>query len=300
MDLASLLPHLLSASVVLVVIGIGLNATWQDALYLLGNPRLLLRSVLSMHVVMPLVAASLAVAFELPAPVKVALVALAISPVPPVLPKKELSASGHASYAIGLFFVIAGLAIVTVPITLSWFNSAFGRTGEVAPLRIAKVVLTSVLVPLSSGIALRRLAPALARKIARPVAIIGIVLLIVSALPLLYALLAAVRAFLGDGTAAVIAAMAAIGLGVGHMLGGPHPDDRTVLALSTASRHPAVALAVASSSGTELRPELAAILLYVIVAALISVPYVAWRKRQASAAARQATPKSPAERTENP
>ena len=194
----------------------------------------------------------------------------------------------------------SALAIVTVPITVSLFNNAIGRTGEIAPLRIAKVVLTSVLVPLASGIALRRLAPALASKIARPVVIIGIVLLIVSALPLLYALFPAVRALIGNGTAAVIAAMAAIGLGVGHMLGGPRPDDRTVLALSTTSRHPAVALAVASSGGTELRPELAAILLYVIIAALISVPYVAWRKKRAIGAATQATPKSPTQRPENP
>jgi BASS family bile acid:Na+ symporter len=48
-------------------------------------------------------------------------------------------------------------------------------------------------------------------------------------------------------TALIIAAVAAIGLAIGHWLGGPNPDDRTVLALSTASRHPAIALAAATA-----------------------------------------------------
>jgi BASS family bile acid:Na+ symporter len=109
---------------------------------------------------------------------------------------------------------------------------------------------------------------------------LGTVLLILSALPLIYASWPAIRALVGNGTVLIIAAMAAIALAVGHLLGGPDPDDRTVLALSTASRHPAIALAVAVAAGAESKPELAAILLYLIVAALVSVPYVAWRKRQ--------------------
>jgi BASS family bile acid:Na+ symporter len=64
------------------------------------------------------------------------------------------------------------------------------------------------------------------------------------------------------------------------VLGGPDASTRTVLALSTTSRHPAVALTVALGSGADKMPALAAVLLYVIIAALISVPYVAWRKKR--------------------
>ena len=90
------------------------------------------------------------------------------------------------------------------------------------------------------------------------------------------------RSFVGDGTVLIIAAVAAIGLAIGHWLGGLDPDDRQSIALSTASRHPAVALAVAAVGGAEPKRELAAILLYLIVAGVISLPYVQWRRRQSA------------------
>ena len=283
MDFAAVLRLAITTSIVLVVLGLGLHASWRDTGYLLRHPGLLIRSLLSMNVVMPFVATGLVVAFALPTSVKIALLALAVSPVPPLLPNKELKAGGHASYAIGLLVSIALLAIVTVPIEVSWFSSAFDRSDSITPGRVAKVVLVTVLGPLAIGIALRQWVPAAAEKLARPVGVIGMVLLIVSALPLLVMVWPAVEVLLGDGTLLIIGTMAVIGLVVGHLLGGPDGETRTVLALSTTSRHPAVALAIAAGAGMEGRPALAAVLLYVVVAALVSVPYVMWRRRSAAA-----------------
>jgi BASS family bile acid:Na+ symporter len=280
MDLASILRLALSISIMLVVFGLGLHARPADAFYLFRHPGLLLRSLLSMSVVMPLVAAALVVAFDLPAPVEVALVALAVSPVPPMLPRKQVKAGGDAAYAIGLCVAIALFAIVTVPIEVTWFSHMFDRTGVVSAAQVAKVVLSSVLLPLAVGIAFSRWLPALAARIARPVTMLGLGLLVVAALPLLYMLWPTVQSFFGDGTALVIACMVVVALVVGHALGGPDPDTRTVLALSTASRHPAVALAIAVASGEQAKFALAAILLYTLVAGVVSVPYVVWRKRQ--------------------
>jgi bile acid:Na+ symporter, BASS family len=290
MNAASALLLAVKSSILLTVFSLGLNATWQDALSVFRDPWLLMRSVLSMNVIMPLVAAGLVVTFDLPATVKIALVALAISPVPPILPKKELKAGGHASYAVGLLVAIAILAIVTVPVTMTWFAKAFDRTVDIAPFAVTKIVLASVLAPLAAGIVLRQWAPAFAERIARPVGLLGTLLLIASALPLAYASWPAIRQLFGNGTVLIVATMAAIGLCVGHLLGGPRAENRTVLALSTTSRHPAIALTAAVAAGAETKPELAAILLYVIVALLVSIPYVAWRKRQAIAAQASVVP----------
>src|SRR5215471_9944965 len=83
----------------------------------------------------------------------------------------------------------------------------------------------------------------------------------------------------GHGTVVAIGAFSLAGLAAGHLLGGPDPDDCAVLALATASRHPGVALAIASANfpGQTLVP--AAILLYLVVSALVSIPYLAWRLR---------------------
>jgi BASS family bile acid:Na+ symporter len=283
MDIASILLLVLKSSILLTVLSLGLRASWHDAFYLFREPSLLLRSMLSMNVIMPLVAATLVVSFDLPAPVPVALVALAVSPVPPMLPKKELKAGGHASYAIGLLVAIALLSIITVPVVVSWFISAFDRTGGIGPLAVAVIVSKTVLAPLGAGLALRHWAPALAEKITRPIALLGTVLLVVTVLPLAYATWPAMQALFGNGTVLIIAAMAVAGLGIGHLLGGPDGEHRTVLALSTTSRHPGIALAAAVAAGSESKSVLAAILLYVIVAILVSIPYVAWRRRQSVA-----------------
>ena len=74
-----------------------------------------------------------------------------------------------------------------------------------------------------------------------------------------------------------------VGLAAGHWLGGPQAEDATVLALSTASRHPAIALAVAKLNFPD-EPQLGAtILLYLIVLAVLTVPYVL-RQRHLSVA----------------
>lgn len=99
---------------------------------------------------------------------------------------------------------------------------------------------------------------------------------------LVYGLWPTIRTFLGNGVLLMLIVLAVIGLAVGHLLGGPRPADRTSLALATASRHPAVALAIATSGTiSEPKPELGIILLYLLVATVVSLPYQTWRKRQA-------------------
>jgi BASS family bile acid:Na+ symporter len=272
------------ASIFVTVLGIGLSATWRDATFLLRERGLLFRSLVSMFVVMPVVVAVVAQVSNLPQAVKVALVALAIAPVPPILPRRELQAGGRSGYAVGLLAVGALIAIVYVPVAVEILDRIFGRHGDVSPLMIGKIVLITILAPLLIGMAVRQWAPSAAVKGAGPVLAIGMILLVAACIPLLMATWRAIVDLFGNGTVLIIALVAAGGLFLGHALGGPHPEDRIVLALSTASRHPAVALAVATSGVMETKPELAAVLLYVVVSVLVSLPYVMWRRRRAAAA----------------
>ncbi len=57
-----------------------------------------------------------------------------------------------------------------------------------------------------------------------------------------------------------------------------------MLALSTASRHPAIALAIAKTNFPD-EPFLAAtIALYLLVVTLLAIPYIKWRRRTESSA----------------
>ena len=73
-----------------------------------------------------------------------------------------------------------------------------------------------------------------------------------------------------------------VGLAIGHLLGGPAPENRTSLAISTASRHPGIALALAQANFPAEKLVLAALLLYLLINAIVSIPYILWAesKRQ--------------------
>jgi bile acid:Na+ symporter, BASS family len=273
----------LMGSIMLTVFGLGLSSTFRDATFLLLRPKLLAKAFLSMNIIMPVVVALIALAFALPFAVKVALMGLAVSPVPPIIQKKQLAAGGRLNYVVGLLLAMSVLAVAFVPLAVTIANHVFDRQGVLAPWAVAKIMLTSVLAPLLVGLVVRRLVPA-AQKIARAIVGGAFILLLAAIIPVLIKLWPQLWPLLGNGSLLVMVAMAGIGLAVGHVLGGPRAEDRTALAISTASRHPAVALAVATSgSDVEIRPALAIILLYVLVAMVVCLPYQKWRAHVESA-----------------
>jgi len=279
MELATLISIVIRASVGLIVFGLALNASPQDALYLLRRPGQLVRSLLAMNVIMPLFAAALAALFDLNPAVKIALIALAVSPVPPVLPKKQLKAGGRASYAVGLLVAAALLAIVFVPVAVELLGSAFGTPAHVSVAAIARLVFSTVLAPLAAGMVVRCVMPGIAERLAQPISLVATALLVASILPILLTAWPAMVSLVGNGTIVALGAFTLAGLAAGHLLGGSDPDDRAVLALATASRHPGVALAIASANFPEQKLVPAAVLLYLIVSTIVSIPYLIWRRR---------------------
>ena len=171
----------------LTVFGLGLNATWQEATYLLRQPSLLARSVLSMSLIMPVVAILVAMAFSFPPEVEFSVVALMLAPVPPLAHKKQLSAGGRPEYVVGLLVAMALLAIVTVPLSVAIIDTVFGRTALLRPATVSKTMAMSVLLPLAAGLLIGQWIP-VARKAADTIFVIAAVLLAVGALALLYGL----------------------------------------------------------------------------------------------------------------
>jgi bile acid:Na+ symporter, BASS family len=157
---------------------------------------------------------------------------------------------------------------------------------------VATLVLTTILAPLLAGIDVRTVAPGSADRMAHLIGALASVLLIVSAVPILIGLAGTVFSVITDGTVLSLAAFALAGLIIGHVLGGPEPDNRPVLALATASRHPAVALAIAHANFPEQRLAAAEVFLYLILSGILSALYLSWvkRKRAGGAAAEAKKP----------
>ena len=264
----------LLAGIVLTVVTLGFEADWEDTTTLFRQPGLFIRSILAMNVVSPVVAALLAAAFDLHPAVKIALVALAISPLPPFLPRKEMTAGGRRSYVIGLLVATALLAIVFVPLSLAILQAIFHLPLEVSMAKIARPVATSVLAPLAAGMAVHAFAPALAKRLVRPVGFVAGLMLVLGLLVMLVKLGPEMWELVGNGTLAAMVAFAIIALVAGHLLGGPLPGNRAALALATSARHPGVAMAIASANFPGQKLVMPAILIYALLSMVVSIPYL--------------------------
>jgi BASS family bile acid:Na+ symporter len=283
-DIKTLVLLAAKVSILSTVFSFGLHTTGHEILYLTRRPGLLARSLLSMLVVVPLIALALDLTFILRHTLEVALMALAISPVPPLLPNRESKSGGNEGYALGLMALLGLLAIVTVPLSTNILQRVFNRPLAVPPAAIAKAVFVAILLPLGAGMLVRALFPALASRLEKPVSLIGKVLLLLAALVALAGSWRAVAAALGDGTLIALVAFVALALIAGHVLGGPDPDHSVVLALSSACRHPAIALSIATLNFAD-EHFAGTILLYLIVNFIVGGVYVAWQRRRAPAVA---------------
>jgi len=275
--LSQLIPLAINASIFAMVFALGAKTERGDAVYLLDHKSLLIRSLLSMNVVMVVVASAIAALFDLPRPVEIALIAIAISPVPPILPSKQVKAGGTASYAISLLVTASIASLIVAPLAVSAVGYLFHRETVAGVSRIASTVLISILVPLLLGIALRIFLPAVANRVAAPLARAGTILLLLAVLPVLFVATGTIWQFVGDGFFAILVAFSLIGLAVGHLLGGPDPHNRTVLALATSTRHPGVAMALAGINAPEEKAMLAVILYHLVIGAVVAVPYIKLR-----------------------
>lgn len=270
-------------SLVCTVLSYGLNAAPADLMYLLRRPSLLARSLIAIVVVMPVVAVLMTRWLDFPLTAEVALIALAISPVPPRLPTRETRAGGHMPYALGLMVLLTLLSVAVVPLTAYLLGAMYGRSIDVPPADIALLIVKSVLVPLAAGMAIRAVSPGLAGRVVKPAAILARVLMPLAAIALLIVVAPALWPLTTNGSLLVIVAFLAIGFVTGHRLGGPEPEHAAVLAYATACRHPGIALATAVTAFPDGHFG-ATIVLYLVTAFVLGVAYRAWNRRRAARA----------------
>jgi bile acid:Na+ symporter, BASS family len=270
----------LAAGLLLLVATLGLQANPGDETALFRQPGRLLRSMTSMLVVMPVVATALASAFDLDRAVKIALVALALSPVPPFLPSRSIRAGGASSYVIGLLVATSLVSIVYVPLALALLQVVFDVPLRVSVLNVIVPIGWTVFVPLLVGLLVKRFAPDLAARVVGPAGRLASLLLLVGLIPLTVTSVARAMPLIGNGTLASMVVLCLVGLGVGHLLGEGLPGDRATLALSTAARHPGVAMAVAKANFPDQTLVFPAVFLYILLNMIVTLPYTRWVARQ--------------------
>jgi BASS family bile acid:Na+ symporter len=280
MDAALVIRFLVGLGVGLVVIAIGVSARPRDTLLLIRKPQLGLRAMLAMFVLVPAFVLLLTSMFPLDRPLRAALLALAVSPMPPIILQQEIEAGGDADYSIGLQILGTGFSILVVPVMAIAVEAVFGVAGSFDPFAMSRILLTSVALPLGAGLLLGRLLPGWRTPIALWAGRIGNAALLIAAVAVLFVIWPDILRLIGGGVLWVTGLTIAFALFVGHMLGGPDPGNRGALAVACAARHPAVAIALSTGVFPDEAPAIVAVVeLFLIANVVITIPYMRWRSR---------------------
>ncbi|MGZ8336133.1 MAG: bile acid:sodium symporter family protein [Allosphingosinicella sp.] len=281
MNAASLIVLAVVASIMLIVFSLGAKAQVEDVWYLFTRPKALARAVIAIFIIVPAFAMALCFLFPLPPYARFGLVAMAVSPLPPILPFKEMKVGGDRRYALGLLVAASVLALVMTPLLIEIGYQLVDTPDRIGLTAIVKPLIMTIALPLGAGMATRRFAPGISEGLSGYALSIGTVLLVLGLGLILFHEWRAIIALVGDGTVLAFAATVLVGVVAGHLLGGRHEGDSAALALAASTRHPAIAIAIASTGfpgdqGTAR----AAVLLFLLTNLVVTLPYVLWAIRR--------------------
>lgn len=229
-------------------------------------------------VVVPALALVLTKLFRVGAECSVGMLLLAAAPFAPVVPVFARMARADLALAAGLTSFFPLLSAFLTPLVCALTLRAVPNAGDLR-FNVATVLLTllaTITLPLGLGVAVNHLAPALARRVLRPVEIASEA---TGAISLAFVTITEFGLIVQTGWVPLLAMLLSfeLSLGLGYALGGQTVGARRVVALGTSNRNIALGLLVAlgSFAGTPVVPALVANGLLLILLGLVHV--ACWR-----------------------
>jgi predicted Na+-dependent transporter len=275
---------LVSLTLFTIMFALGVGLQLDAIAQLRHRPALVIRVLIGSCVLVPLVALvlmKLPLSFALSKSARFGIALMAACPSAPLTLRKAGKTGGDRQLAAVLQACAAVAAIVSIPLLADLFRASFGIDGwDIRPREVALQVGQAQVLPLLAGLLLRRWKPEwVARlqgpldKLANGLFLLLIVLVLIKAGPLLVPFVASNGLALG-----FMAVMVAAALAIGFLLAGPEPRERTTVALVTSMRNPGLALLFATTYGAEMPGLKLAVLAYLLVTVLLSIPFLRWQK----------------------
>ncbi|MFC7228702.1 bile acid:sodium symporter [Salinirubellus salinus] len=204
---------------------------------------------------LPLVAALFGVVFQLPRPLLLTLVLVAVAPGAPFIPPL-VAMAGHDSHeAVRLTAALTVVAVLTVPLFVAALLFVLDIETDFSPWRLLSPLGIVLVAPMIAGIAVRTWRPELAERLARPITLLAnLSLLLALGIIALLGLPQVVGIFavlVGTGAILLLSLFVLVSIGIGWVLGGPTAQSRRILALGTAGRNVNIALFVATGAFPE-------------------------------------------------
>ena len=171
--------YFMPATLVVIMLGLGLSLTLADFKRVLQFPRAIFIGLVCQMLLLPVLCYGLAVAFALPPILAVGLMLLAASPGGAAANLFSHLARGDVALNLTLTAVNSLLSLLTLPFLVNLSLTLFMGEGKVLPLQSDKIlqVFAMVLVPVSVGMLIRHHRPVFALRVDRPFRIISAVFL---------------------------------------------------------------------------------------------------------------------------
>lgn len=271
--MAQIVMNVIMGSVILLMLGAGLNIELRQVIDIAKRFRLVLLGVLANFLAVPLLIVLCLMLVPLSPDIKIGIMLMAAAPIAPMAPAPFVEkAKGDVVYSVGLMTIVASLSIVLTPLILSLSipESVGGVT--LNPIQIVKTLLMVQLIPISVGIAIRQASRKWADRLVKIVPRIGQIGLLIG-VGLLLAKQASQIISIGLLGYLIMVLLTVVSLFVGDlMLIGESAEKRRALAVSTAIRNVPLAFLIATENfpDTVVAP---VVLVFSVLTMVLSVVY---------------------------
>lgn len=276
---------LIPASLFTLMFALGLGLRGEAVSLLRHRPALIVRVLLGSCLLVPLAGLLLLKSplfGALSVPVRLGIGLMAVCPSAPLTLRKAGRQGGDRELAALLQLLAAAAAIVTIPLLANLYRTLFQLSGwSIDPLEVARQVLLVQGLPLSLGVLVRRRLPRLAERLEAPLDRAANLLLLTLLALILGRAWSGLRTFLAANLVglAAMALMVLLALAIGWLLSGPGLRERTTVAMVTSTRNPGLALLFASGHASGVVGLKLAILVYVLLTLLLSLPLLKLSRR---------------------
>lgn len=256
MDSPLLVSVLLPAAIAVIMCSLGMELTRDDFRRVLIAPRAVAIGMLNLALISPLLALTMAELFGLPPELAVGLVLLGASPGGMMANMLTHLSRGDTALSVTMTAISSVGAMVTVPLFLGLAGDHFGATevGDVSMLGIVLRVFAITIVPVATGMELRRRRPEWVDRVHSRVRRVSLTLFAVVVLGAIASENDTVRENLADVAGAALAlnlAAMALSFSISKLA---RLDDRqaTAIALELGIHNSALAIAVGASLADDL------------------------------------------------
>jgi BASS family bile acid:Na+ symporter len=285
MPLTTVLILVIKTSLITLMVALGLELRLEELAMHRHRPWLILRVVLGSCLLVPLVALMvlmLPISQQMSAGARLGLALMALSPSAPLTLRKAGLRGGDAHEAAVMQVAAALLAVLSIPLLGDLFRTVYHLQGwDILPRQVALQVGLLQVVPLTCGLLLGRWRPGLRKRWARPMQKGAFLVTLLMVGLILSMVLPTLLTFIKGNLLAIAAMvfMTVAALGIGYALGGGSRAERLTASLVTSMRNPGLALLFAVTHGQNVPGVKLAIVTYLFVTIVATVPFLWWARQ---------------------